>query len=479
VFCNKFKKSAAVLFTAFLAIGLILCAPKSYAKSNYNDFSRAYGLIVHNNNSDSSVPRIKALEVLLKYFTDIKKDIKKTSVFAFKDVPRSINYVNKGCQLKLFDCAAENFYPDQTISQKDFLRWFFALKYHNDLDYLKKKHPSLQDDYSRDWLEARSLNLFSGSELTYKTFQDFLYRNNVVEQNLNQPFGTYQVIELEKINAENYHNLKEMDFIENNLKKIIDSLEAKNKMTMEESDYVKNTQKKIDAFEELKESLEYSPYILNKYQDLAPEMTQIIKDYALQDILFSYSYDYSKNAAYRKHNLVTGIMKMNGKVFMPGEIMDYWKIMSDKKLSDFQYGWVIADGGEKWQFGGGICGSSSMAFLPAWKAGLEIVERNNHSTYYKNLYPIEYIGLDAAVYRPRPNLKIKNNTDSPIVFKVTNDTKKQIITVDIIGNKFYKNINIEGPIFMKKNYVKWIRHYEDFDGKITSDALESRYNAIY
>ena len=51
--------------------------------------------------------------------------------------------------------------------------------------------------------------------------------------------------------------------------------------------------------------------------------------------------------------------------------------------------------------------------------------------------------------------------------------------VDILKNVKDKNIRIEGPIFVKKNYVKWIRHYEDFDGKITNDVLESRYNVIH
>ena len=46
------------------------------------------------------------------------------------------------------------------------------------------------------------------------------------------------------------------------------------------------------------------------------------------------------------------------------------------------------------------------------------------------------------------------------------------------GDK-YKNIKIEGPIFVNRNYVKWIRHYEDFDGKVTSDVLESRYGVVY
>ena len=164
---------------------------------------------------------------------------------------------------------------------------------------------------------------------------------------------------------------------------------------------------------------------------------------------------------------------------MPGGVIDYWKIISDKHLWDFKFGWVIAQGEAKWQFGGGICGSSSMVFLPSWKAGLEIVERRNHSQYYTDLYPMEDIGLDATVYRPRPNLRIKNNMESPIVYNVKDDTENQILTVEVIGNKDYKNVRIEGPIFVNRNAIKWIRHYEDFGGKVVSDVLESRYGVVY
>jgi len=92
---------------------------------------------------------------------------------------------------------------------------------------------------------------------------------------------------------------------------------------------------------------------------------------------------------------------------------------------------------------------------------------------------MEFLGLDATVYRPSPNLKMKNNMQSPIVFSINNDTKKNIITVTIIGNKDYKNVKIEGPIYTNKRSVKWVRQFEDFDGNIKTETLASRYDAVY
>jgi len=475
---NIFKRlTGALIKLLFTFIVIVLFTSISYAKTG-NDFSRPYSLIVHNNNQDGFVPRIKTLDVLLKYFSGLEAVTKEIPEISFKDVPQ-FNSIKKACQIKLFDCSVEKFYPDQAISQKDFLNWFIKLKYFKNAGYLDKKYPFLKEDYSRDWLETRRLNLLSDNEITYRVFQEFLYRNRVSELNLDQPFSEGLTIGYEEINAQNYHNLKGISYTKNNLNQIISNLKNKVKLTAKESDYLKLIQKNLSAFNGLEESLADEPYVLRDNPNLSPEVVKAVRNYNLQEVLYSYSYNYSKNAGYRKHNLTTGVQKMDGKIFMPGGDIDYWKILSDKRLSDFTYGWIIASGGEEWAFGGGICGSSSMVFLSSWKSGLEILERKSHSKYYSNLYPIEFIGLDATVFRPKPNLRIRNNTGSPIVFNVKDDKKNEVITIEIIGNNPYKNIRIEGPIFIKKNYVKWIRHYEDFDGKITSDMLESRYSAIY
>lgn len=461
----------------FLIVGFSV--PASYAKSS-NDFSSQFGLLVHQINQDKLVPRIKALSTLLNYFPN--PESKKKVDIKFKDITSGslpFSSVEKACNLGILDCDEDYFNPDETLSQRDFLDWFFKLKYYKQPTLLKKQYPFLSNDYLRSWLEARRLNLLSDTTITYKVFQDFLYRNTVVEANFGQSFREGLMIDYQEITAVNYHNLSEISLIQKNLQEIIDRLNTQQKLSSEESAYRTKTKRHLKAFNELKLSLQEKPFVLRQYPDLNPEVSRAVREYELQDVLYRYSYDYSHNEAYRKHNLTTGVLKMNGKVFLPGDVIDYWKIISDKNLWDFRYGWVIAQGESKWQFGGGICGSSSMVFLPAWKAGLEILERNNHSQYYSNLYPMENIGLDATVYRPRPNLRIKNNMDSPIVFNVINDKDLQIITVEIIGNQKYKNIRIEGPILETPHYVKWIRHFEDFDGKVTSEVLESRYSLIY
>ena len=481
----KYTSSFSFRFTGFVLSFLIFIGalfsftPNSHAKAD-NGFSRPYGLIVHNKNQNRVVPRIKALEVLLKYFSEVKS--KKKIEVGFKDVKSSsrvFGYVEKGCKLKLFNCEANRFYPYRSISQKDFLNWFFKLKYAKEPKILKKQYSKIRTDHVRVWLEARRLNLLTGNQITYNTLQNLLYRNEVVEANLGQPYSPGLAVDVNEITMENYHNLKEIDFIQGKLKQTISDIQEKKKLTKKEKMYLRKVKENFNAFQELKNMLSVRPYLLQKRLDLDPEISQAVRRYGLQEVLYSHSYDYSKNAAYRKYNLVTGVKKMHGKLCKPGDIIDYWKIISDRNLWDFRYGWVIANGTEEWLFGGGICGSSSLVFLPSWKSGLEILERRNHSKYFTYLYPMKDIGLDATVFRPRPNLKMRNNMDDPIIFNVTDDKEKQIVTIEIIGNLSYKSIRIEGPIFLKRNHVKWIRHFEDFNGNVTSETLESRYGGIY
>ncbi|MBN2095867.1 VanW family protein [Candidatus Peregrinibacteria bacterium] len=426
------------------------------------------------------VSRIKVLEVFLKYFSNIHPT-KESIEMVFEDISDDPNveaYVQKGCDLGLFSCSRGYFYPYRPINQHDFLEWFFKLKYNQKPNFLQETYPKIKTDTLRRLREARRLNLLTDDKITYRLFQQFLYRNEVVEANLNQPFSYTLTLNFDDINLVNYHNPKEIDYIQGNLKRIVSNLEGK-KNTSKEIRYLRDLKNQIQAFDDLKETLADNPYVLNERSDLDPQVVQTIRAYGLQQVLYSYSYDYSKNAAYRQHNLLTGVKKMHGRIFGPGDVIDFWQILSEKGLAEFQYGWVIAGSTEEWQFGGGICGSSSLVFLPSWKAGLEILERSNHSKYFSYLYPMADIGLDATVYRPHPNLKIRNNTFDPIVFSVVDDKENKTVTIEVIGNSPYKEVRIEGPIFVSRNHIKWVRYLEDFDGHVINEPLESYYSVIY
>jgi len=465
-----------------LALFVLASGPFVVSAKVGNDFSAPYGLVVHPDNQNTPVSRVKALESLLKYFEKGIDTSSKNTVLSFKDAhknTRTYTVLQAACSLEIFDCDQGHFGPYDDVSQKDFLDWFFRLKYLGHSKVLETQYPKINKESTRYWMEARRLNLITGNAFTYKVMQDFLYRHSVSEANLGIPYNSALVLNQKEINRSNYHSLKEIEIIQAGLRSIVADFGDPKKLDSKEAKFVEKLKGEIKAFMILRLSLLEDPYILAERSDLNPQVTQLVKHFGLQEVLESYTYDYSKNPAYRKYNLVTGIKKIQDKLLMPGEILDYWNLISNKNLSEFKYGWVIANGQEEWQFGGGICGSATMAFIPMWKAGLEVVERRNHSLFYSSLYPKDQIGLDATVYRPKPNLKVRNNFESPVVFNVINDTKKQVITVELIGNKDYKSTTIEGPIYVGKRAVKWVRQFEGFDGTIATETLESSYNAIY
>lgn len=464
-------------FVFVFIISISLFPIQSFASFS-SGFAQKYNLVVHNKNKDTIISRAKTLEVLLKYYSD-KKVKNKNVKFEFSDVKKNSSiyfYVNQACQLNLFNCNDDKFFPNENIKQKTFLDWFFKLKYYENPKYLINKYPNVKNDYIRNFMESRFLNLFDKTDMTYSNLEVFLYRNYISEKNLNEPYTKYMAIDLDKINADNFHNIHEINFYITRLYNNINIL--KNTKNFNKK-YFKLLEDNYEAFKSLRKSLRENPYILRQNNNFDDKSKELIKKYYLQDILISYSYNYSKNAAYRRYNLTTGVKKMHNKVFLPGEVMNYWKILSNHYLREFLYGWVIKGSEEEWKFGGGICGSSSMVFLPSWKVGLEILERKNHSKYFSYLYPMENIGLDSTVYRPNPNLKIRNNFNDPILYIVNDDKKKRIITISIIGNKPYKDIKIEGPIYRSRHHIQWKRTFEYFNKDDVVEFLDSRYNEIH
>ena len=210
------------------------------------------------------------------------------------------------------------------------------------------------------------------------------------------------------------------------------------------------------------------------------EIRQAIIYNNLNEVLSSVSYDYSKDISNRRYNVIHGASKLSGDIIQPGAMIDFMYELGDNSWWDYKWGWVIINGEGKWLLGGGLCGSATMIFNSSWTAGLQIIKRYPHSLYYTSLYPEGGIGLDATIYRnSHKNLKIRNNTNTPIIYYVEDNKEAQTVTVYLIGNSPYKNIELEGPIKVDRTTYKWIRRMENFDGTVNIEELVSKYGAVY
>ncbi len=233
-------------------------------------------------------------------------------------------------------------------------------------------------------------------------------------------------------------------------------------------------------FKELEDELRIQRHPINLIKSLPGYVKENIRNHDLNEVLSQVSYNYSHNINNRKYNLTHGVSKMSGKVWMPGDVIDFMHVLSDKNWWDYKWGWVIMGAEDQWLLGGGLCGSATMIFTPSWQAGLQIIKRYPHSVYYKSLYPEGSLGLDATIFRgSHKNLQIRNNFDSPIMYYVENDEENQVVTVYLIGNSPYHRIDIEGPIKTDRTTYKWLRHMENPDGTVNTEELVTRYGAVY
>ena len=183
--------------------------------------------------------------------------------------------------------------------------------------------------------------------------------------------------------------------------------------------------------------------------------TPIIPTYNTEEIkaateLRSTFYTYFTNASDsgRAMNIKKMCSILSGRVVLPGEEFSVNDTAGDRTLAN---GWYMAHGYASGgliteQVGGGICQVSSTLYAALLKADLTITSRRPHSM------PVSYIsmGFDATINTGGPDLKFKNETDSPIYLVFTIDESngtangvKKKLTVDIYGPPLADGMTVE------------------------------------
>jgi vancomycin resistance protein VanW len=180
----------------------------------------------------------------------------------------------------------------------------------------------------------------------------------------------------------------------------------------------------------------------------------------IQNIVFSYSIstiqEIKKGTFYdnKVHNLKIASSKVETIIINPNEIFSFWNVVgSPQSKNGFKTGRNIVKGKVSEEIGGGLCQLSSILYITALKANLEIVERYNHSVnIYKEDERFTPLGSDATVVYGYKDLRIKNNYNFPLQFSLSFEENKIICklesqekieecTLDFIRN--YKENHIE------------------------------------
>lgn len=138
----------------------------------------------------------------------------------------------------------------------------------------------------------------------------------------------------------------------------------------------------------------------------------------------------------RIHNISLAASRINGTLIEPGQVFSFNDALGDvSKFTGYKEAFIIKDGKTVLGDGGGVCQVSTTLFRAALNAGLGITERRAHSyrvSYYEQDSPP---GLDATVYSPTTDLKIKNDTQNYVLIQAKADTKNLTLSFELYGTK--------------------------------------------
>jgi vancomycin resistance protein YoaR len=156
---------------------------------------------------------------------------------------------------------------------------------------------------------------------------------------------------------------------------------------------------------EVQAAISTSPARVTRAQLAGVEMREVLG-------YFETNYNADESKRDRTYNLHLAASKINGYVWMPGEVFDFNNVVGDRsEANGFRMATVISAGELIDGVGGGTCQIAGTLHAASFFAGLEVLDRRPHTR------PSGYIkmGLDATVVYPSINLRMRNNLPHPVV----------------------------------------------------------------
>ncbi len=154
-----------------------------------------------------------------------------------------------------------------------------------------------------------------------------------------------------------------------------------------------------------------------------------LKAQGIERVIASYSTSFATSKAGRKYNVSKTAAVVHDRLLAPGDVFDYATIIKEtEEKFGFREAPVILNGKMVPGIGGGICQVSTTLYNAVLRAGLEIVERRNHSL------PVSYapLGQDATFAEGYINFKFRNSTDKYILIRTSSEGGR--LTVKLFGS---------------------------------------------
>lgn len=160
-----------------------------------------------------------------------------------------------------------------------------------------------------------------------------------------------------------------------------------------------------------------------------PEITlQKLQDEGVSRKIMSFTTSFATSSEGRAHNITVTAETLNDWHLATGKVFSYSELIAlTEERHQYQEAPVILNGRLVPGIGGGICQVSSTLYQAVLRAGLDIVERRNHSL------PVAYLplGHDATYATDAIDFKFRNSTGKHLLIRT--EVKDRQLTVKLFG----------------------------------------------
>ena len=179
-----------------------------------------------------------------------------------------------------------------------------------------------------------------------------------------------------------------------------------------------------------------------------PEInTGEVNDLGIKELIGVGTSEFRGSISSRVHNVVHAASNFNGVLIKPGETFSFNDTIGDiSTYTGYKQAYVIRGNETVLGDGGGVCQVSTTFFRAALDAGLEIVERHPHS------YRVGYYeqdsgpGIDATIYHPTVDIKIKNTTPGHILIQTFADPTNMTLRFEFYGTDDGRIAEVTKPV---------------------------------
>lgn len=168
--------------------------------------------------------------------------------------------------------------------------------------------------------------------------------------------------------------------------------------------------------------------------------------FGIQELIGRGSSKFAHSIPGRIHNISLAASRIHGRLIPPGGVFSFNEGLGDvSAATGFQPAYIIKSGKTILGDGGGVCQVSTTLFRAALNAGLPIVERWAHAYRVGYYEQDSKPGLDATVYAPTVDLKIKNDTGSYILIQAITNTINASLAFELYGTKDDRVVSLSTP----------------------------------